>query len=72
MSQQCHVCGPVRHEAPTVLCASCAISDADMELFDRFLTETIEGLDGGRMIFVDEAMIMGSQSFNAAREILKR
>lgn len=25
MSDQCHVCGPVRHEAPTVICAPCAL-----------------------------------------------
>jgi len=25
MSEQCHVCGPVKHEAPTVICAPCAL-----------------------------------------------
>lgn len=25
MSDQCHVCGPVRHEAPTVICAPCLL-----------------------------------------------
>lgn len=25
MSDVCHVCGPVKHEAPTVLCAACAL-----------------------------------------------
>lgn len=25
MSDRCHICGPVRHEAPTELCAPCAL-----------------------------------------------
>jgi hypothetical protein len=25
MSEQCHVCGPLKHDAPTVLCAPCAL-----------------------------------------------
>lgn len=27
MSDQCHICGPVKHEAPTVICAPCALDD---------------------------------------------
>ncbi|HEX6022536.1 MAG TPA: hypothetical protein VFZ00_11115 [Solirubrobacter sp.] len=26
MSDRCHVCGPVKHEAPTVICAPCALA----------------------------------------------
>jgi hypothetical protein len=25
MSEQCHVCGPVKHEAPTAICAPCLL-----------------------------------------------
>lgn len=28
MSEQCHICGPVRHEDPTVICAPCALKAA--------------------------------------------
>lgn len=26
MSERCHICGPVKHEAPTVICAPCALA----------------------------------------------
>jgi len=26
MSQQCHICGPVKHECPTVICAPCGLN----------------------------------------------
>ena len=29
MNEQCHVCGPVKHEAPTVICAPCALAPAE-------------------------------------------
>jgi hypothetical protein len=29
MSQKCHICGPVRFEAPAVICASCAFAELD-------------------------------------------
>jgi hypothetical protein len=25
-SPECHVCGPVKHECPTVICAPCALA----------------------------------------------
>lgn len=27
MSQICHVCGPVKHECPTVMCAPCLLEE---------------------------------------------
>lgn len=34
MSEQCHVCGSVKHEAPTVICAPCRA------LIDQIRVET--------------------------------
>lgn len=31
MSDRCHVCGPVKHEAPTVICAPCALREEQIE-----------------------------------------
>ena len=28
MSDQCHICGPVKHEAPTVVCVPCTMAMA--------------------------------------------
>lgn len=35
MSEQCHICGPVKHEAPTVICAPCAFSPAESRIPDQ-------------------------------------
>lgn len=36
MSDRCHVCGPVKHEAPTVLCARCmlGVDEDSIEIWD--------------------------------------
>lgn len=31
MSSQCHICGPVKHECPTVICAPCALWDEQLK-----------------------------------------
>lgn len=31
MSEQCHVCGPVKHEDPTVICAPCALLESNRD-----------------------------------------
>lgn len=41
MSQQCHVCGPVKHEAPTVMCAPCALQDWRAERARSYLESLI-------------------------------
>jgi hypothetical protein len=29
MSDKCHICGPVKHECPTVICAPCSMETID-------------------------------------------
>lgn len=48
MSQQCHVCGPVKHEAPTVLCAPCALQDERSNLASRRLEALVPLADAIR------------------------
>lgn len=44
MSAECHVCGPVKHEAPTVLCAECVVRLGDPEI------EIVTDPESGRSI----------------------
>lgn len=40
MSQLCHICGPVKHEAPTVMCAPCAFDELERGLPVDFVVNT--------------------------------
>lgn len=42
MSNNCHICGPVRHEAPTVICAPCALTLEGRQHEAGLLAELIE------------------------------
>lgn len=42
MSERCHICGPVKHEAPTVICAPCAFTLEGREHEGKLLAELIE------------------------------
>lgn len=42
MSERCHICGPVKHEAPTVICAPCALTLDGREHEAALLAELIE------------------------------
>jgi len=50
MSEQCHVCGPIRHEAPTVICAPCAIQQVRSDEARRRLESLIPLADALRAI----------------------
>lgn len=42
MSDLCHICGPVKHEAPTVICAPCALTELGRKHEGDLLAELIE------------------------------
>lgn len=42
MSERCHICGPVKHEAPTAICAPCALTLEGREHEAALLAELIE------------------------------
>lgn len=47
MSAACHRCGPVRHEAPTVLCAPCTLFEASEQEARAIAAELL----AGRVVF---------------------
>lgn len=42
MSDLCHICGPVKHEAPTVICAACSLSQLGRQHEANLLAELLE------------------------------
>lgn len=61
MSEPCHVCGPVKHEAPTVLCAPCALQEERSALALRRLEALIPLADAMRKL--DEAGVLINRPF---------
>jgi hypothetical protein len=41
MSDLCHICGPVKHDAPTVICAPCSLSELGRVHESRLLRELL-------------------------------
>lgn len=52
MPDSCHVCGPVKHESPTVLCAPCALQQWRSDLARRRLEALVPLADAIRRLDV--------------------